>query len=94
MTPDDSAARLALLSALQFAQQIGQPSAWSWEDWLLLTRSLDPRERIVVAMHGIRGLGFEKIGEWFGFNRARADQLWRRALRKMREDQSALAAVV
>lgn len=93
MTVDDAAVRLALLSALQFARQIGQPSAWSYEDWLVLMRTLDRRERIVVVMHAIRGLSFEAIANWFELSRPRADQLWRRALEKMREDQSALAAV-
>ena len=91
---DDVAGRLALLSALRFAAQTGRPSAWSYEDWLFTTRALDPRERIVVAMHAIRGQGFEEIATWFGFTRVRADQLWRRALEKMREDQSAMAAAV
>lgn len=90
---DETAARLALLSALQFARQTGQPSHLALRDWLRLTRTLDPRERVVVAMHAIRGLGFDQIADWFEFSRARADQLWRRALAKMRQDQSALTAV-
>jgi Sigma-70, region 4 len=90
---DEVGSRLALLSALQFARMADVPSTWSYKDWLYLTRHLDPRERIVVAMHAIRGLGFEVIGAWFGFGRHRADQLWRRALVKMREDETALDAV-
>jgi DNA-directed RNA polymerase sigma subunit (sigma70/sigma32) len=92
-TSPDATGQLALVSALQFVEQVGQPSAWGLQDWLTLTRTLTPKERVVVAMHAIRGMGFQQIGDWFGFSRNRADELWRSALAKMRQDQSALAAV-
>jgi DNA-directed RNA polymerase specialized sigma24 family protein len=86
------AARLVLVGALIWAADSGMAATgWSQRDWDRLADALDPRELCVVALHGIRGLTHAETGDWLGISRGRSDQLWRRALAKLRKTELAAA---
>lgn len=80
------AARLTLWGALVWAAENGmQPTQLGPLDWEKLVSELSPREVCVLALHGIRGLTHEQIGEWLGgLSRGTSHILWQRALSKIR----------
>lgn len=78
---ESTAARLELIAALRTSTG----SQLKREDWVNLLRWFQPRVRRVVILHGLLGLPFRVVGERLGTTRARADQLWRRALPKLKE---------
>lgn len=73
------AADLELLAAL-----LARPSAVELVTWQRLLNKFTPRERRVVILHGLMGMTFPEVGERLGVSYGRADQLWRRALPKLR----------
>ena len=87
---DREAAMLALRAALLWCQENGRASDWGDRDWSRLVGSLSPREIIVVAWKGIRGMTQDEVGAWLGVSRGRVDQHWQSALKKMREPATAM----
>jgi DNA-directed RNA polymerase specialized sigma24 family protein len=61
-----------------------RPSRWEPADWLRLTATLTPEEIATVALKTL-GWRNERIGEWLGVGRGRADQHWQSARGKMRK---------
>lgn len=73
------AAELELYAAL-----LSRGSGIELAAWRQMLNRFTARERRVVVLHGIMGMSFTEIGERLGVTRSRADQLWRRALPKLR----------
>lgn len=78
-------ARLALWSALVWAAETGRPSAWAPADWERFVRVLNPREILVIAFHGVRGMTFPEVGRWLGLSRGASESQWRSAMRKLKD---------
>jgi DNA-directed RNA polymerase specialized sigma24 family protein len=81
----ETAARLVLAGTLIWAAESGMAtSGWSDRKWEQVLAALDNREAVVVLLHAVRGLTFLEISQWLGVSRGRTDQLWRRAVAKLR----------
>lgn len=82
---DRSAALLALWGALLWAAEHDVPSQLGPDEWEGFVRLLAPREIIVIALHVVRGLTMQEVGDWLDVSRGRVEQHKRKAERKLAE---------
>jgi DNA-directed RNA polymerase specialized sigma subunit len=54
-------------------------------DWLAALKALPRKEQQVLILYFVHGLSQPEIGEWMDVSRARANQLYLRAMNRLRK---------
>lgn len=73
-------ARFELASAVLFRSR----TRWTLSEWMQCLKLCPGREARVLVLHLLHEMTFPEIGERLGFSRGRADQLFRRALKRLK----------